>query len=97
GDLYSLFLDQKIVRGISWDGAEASVNDRIERLQCGIRLPAVQYARSVLPSHFQLKEPLTDAYTLARFCKIHTPSYVDTTEHAKDINRKIIIPELESL
>jgi methionine synthase II (cobalamin-independent) len=96
GDLYSLFLDPKFVGGVSWDGAEASVNDKIERLG-GVRLSDVQYARSVLPSHFELKEPLTDAYTLARFSKIHTSSYSDTRELAKDINRKIIIPELESL
>ncbi len=96
GDLYSLFLDHRFVRGISWEGAEASVNAKIERLS-SIRLSDVLHARSVLPSHFELKEPLTDAYTLARFSKIHTSAYQDTRELANDINRKIIIPELESL
>ncbi len=95
-DLYALFLDPKFVKGITWDGAEVSVSDRIER-SGSIRLSDVVHARSVLPSYFELKEPLTDAYTLARFSKIHTAAYQDTKDLAHDINRKIIIPEIESL
>ncbi len=41
------------------------------------------------PSHYELKEPITDAYTLARFAKINTGSYADTRELAREINRKI--------
>jgi len=96
GDLYSLFLDPKFVKGISWEGADAYVNGKIERTG-SIRLADVLHARGVLPSHYDLKEPITDAYTLARFAKINTGSYADTRELAREINRKIIIPEIEDL
>ncbi|MDG7022766.1 MAG: hypothetical protein JRN07_05135, partial [Nitrososphaerota archaeon] len=96
GDLYSLFLDPKFVKGIAWQGADAYVNERIERTG-SIRLADVLHARRVLPSHYDLKEPITDAYTLARFAKINTGSYADTRELAREINRKIIIPEIEDL
>jgi methionine synthase II (cobalamin-independent) len=96
GDLYSLFLDPKFVKGISWQGADAYVNDRIERTG-SIRVADVLHARGVLPPHYELKEPITDAYTLARFAKINTGSYADTRELAREINRKIIMPEIEDL
>jgi len=96
GDLYSLFLDPKFVKGVTWQGADAFVNGKIERTG-SIRASDVIHARSVLPSHYDLKEPITDAYTLARFAKINTGSYADTRELAKEINRKIIIPEIEDI
>jgi methionine synthase II (cobalamin-independent) len=96
GDLYSLFLEPKFVKGITWQGAEAFVNDKIERVG-SIRVADVLHARSVLPSHYELKEPITDAYTLARFAKINTGAYSDTRELAHEINKKIIIPEIEDL
>jgi len=96
GDLYSLFLDPKFVKGIRWNGAEVFVNGAISRVASN-RLADVQHARSVLPSHYEIKEPITDAYTLARFAKISTGTYRDTRELAKDINLKIVIPEIEDL
>ena len=96
GDLYSLFLDRRFVKGITWKGAEAYVSDKIERVS-NIRLADIQLARSILPSHLKLKEPVTDAYTLARFAKISTPTYRDTRDLANDINRLIVIPELEDM
>jgi len=96
GDLYSLFLEPKFVKGISWQGADAYVNGKVER-SGSIRVADVLHARSVLPAHYELKEPITDAYTLARFAKINTSSYADTRELAREINKKIIIPEIEDL
>ncbi|MDA4114194.1 MAG: hypothetical protein OK474_09130 [Thaumarchaeota archaeon] len=96
GDLYSLFLDPKFVKGIRWNGAEAFVDEKISRVGSN-RLTDVLHARSVLPSHYKIKEPITDAYTLARFAKINTSSYADTRELAVEINRKIVIPEIEQL
>ncbi len=96
GDLYSLFLEPKFVKGVAWQGAEAYINGKIER-SGSIRVSDVLHARSVLPAHYELKEPITDAYTLARFAKINTGSYADTRELAKEINKKIIIPEIEDL
>jgi methionine synthase II (cobalamin-independent) len=96
GDLYSLFLDPKFVKGVRWDGAEAFVDDRISRLGSA-RLADVLHARSALPSHYEIKEPITDAYTLARFAKINTGSYADTKDLAVEINRKIVIPEIQQL
>ena len=87
GDLYSIFLDPKVVKGIRWNGAEVFVEDKLSRVASN-RLADVLHARSVLPSHYEIKEPITDAYTLARFAKISTGSYRDTRELAKDINRK---------
>ena len=96
GDLYSLFLDPNFVKGVHWRGADALVEERISR-HSSIRLADVLHARSVLPRHYNLKEPISDAYTLARFAKINTTAYLDTRELAQDINRKIIIPEIEDL
>ena len=96
GDLYSLFLDPKFVKGVTWQGADAFVNDKVERAG-SIRLADVLHAKSVLPSHYELKEPITDAYTLARYAKINTTAYADTRELAREINKKIIIPEIEDL
>jgi methionine synthase II (cobalamin-independent) len=96
GDLYSLFLDPSFVKGIHWRGADALVEDKISRVSA-IRLADVLHARSVLPSQYELKEPISDAYTLARFAKINTSSYADTRELAQDINRKVVIPEIEDL
>jgi len=96
GDIYSLFLDQSLVNGIQWDGPQAVVSGKLSRVS-SLRLPDVRFARSVAPKHLALKEPITDAYTLARFAKISTGSYKDTRELARDINRKIVIPELEDL
>ena len=96
GDLYSLFLDPKFVKGIRWNGAEAFVDDRISRLGSN-RLADVLHARSTLPSHYEIKEPITDAYTLARFAKINTGAYASTEELAVEINRKIVIPEIQQL
>lgn len=96
GDLYSLFLDPKFVKGIGWRGAEAFVSGKVSRVS-KIRVADVRYAKSVLPAHLQLKEPVTDAYTLARFAKISTGSYRDTRELARDINRNVLIPEVEDL
>lgn len=96
GDLYSLFLDPKFVKGVRWNGAEAFIDDSISRVSSN-RLADVLHARSVLPSHYEIKEPVTDAYTLARFAKISTSTYRDTRELAREINRKLIIPEIEEL
>ncbi len=96
GDLYSLFLDPKFVNGIGWKGAEAYVTGRLERV-ASIRLADVRLVKSILPEHLELKEPITDAYTLARFAKISTGSYRDTKELAEDINKKIVIPEMEDM
>ncbi|HEV2390160.1 MAG TPA: hypothetical protein VGS04_05480 [Nitrososphaerales archaeon] len=96
GDLYSLFLEPKFVSGISWQGADVYVNGKVER-SGSIRVADVLHARSVLPAQYELKEPITDAYTLARFAKINTGSYADTRELAREINQKIIIPEIEDL
>ncbi len=96
GDLYSIFLDPKFVKGVNWDGPEAVVSGKVARAS-SIRLSDVKFAKSVLPSHLSLKEPITDAYTLARFAKISTGSYRDTRDLARDINRKVVIPEIEDL
>ncbi|MDG6917484.1 MAG: hypothetical protein JRM85_07840 [Nitrososphaerota archaeon] len=96
GDLYSLFLDPRFVKGIEWQGAEAYVTGRLERVASS-RLGDLKLARSLLPGHLSLKEPVTDAYTLARFTKVMTGSYRDTRELARDINRKVVIPEIEDL
>ena len=65
------------MKGIRWNGAEAFVDDEISRVGSN-RLSDVLHARSALPSHYEIKEPITDAYTLARFAKINTSSYSDT-------------------
>jgi len=96
GDLYSLFLDSHFVKGVEWKGGEALVTGRLERRR-EIRLADVKLARGLLPEHFELREPITDAYTLAKFAKISGRSYADTRELAKEVNRKVVIPELESL
>jgi methionine synthase II (cobalamin-independent) len=96
GDLYSLFLDPKFVKGIGWKGAEAFVSGKVSRIS-SIRVADVKHARSVLPEHLRIKEPVTDAYTLARFAKIATGSYRDTRELARDINRNVLIPEIEDI
>jgi methionine synthase II (cobalamin-independent) len=96
GDLFSLFLDPKFVKGIEWDGPQASVTGRLSRISSP-RLQDVKFAREVAPRLLSLKEPITDAYTLARFAKISTGSYRDTRDLARDINRKLVIPELEDL
>lgn len=96
GDLFSLFLDPKFVKGIEWDGPHALVKGRLSRTSSP-RLQDVKFARGVVPELFSLKEPITDAYTLARFAKISTGSYRDTRDLARDINRKVVIPELEDL
>ncbi len=96
GDLYSIFLDPKFVKGVEWKGAEAFVTSRVRRLS-SIRLRDVKVARAILPDHFQIKEPITDAYTLAKFIKISTASYRDTRDLAEDINEKVVIPEIEEL
>ena len=96
GDLYSLFLEPRFVKGIVWKGAEAFVTEKISRIS-SIRLSDVRYANSLLPRHLSLKEPITDAYTLARFAKISTGPYADTRELARAINRNIVIPEVEDL
>jgi 5-methyltetrahydropteroyltriglutamate--homocysteine methyltransferase len=96
GDLYSLFLDPRFVKGLEWRGAEAYVTGRLERMASS-RLADLRLARSLLPRHLTLKEPVTDAYTLARFAKVSTGSYRDTRDLAKDINRKVVIPEVEDL
>jgi 5-methyltetrahydropteroyltriglutamate--homocysteine methyltransferase len=96
GDLYSLFLDPKFVKGIEWDGPQAVVSGRLSRIS-SLRLADVRFARSATPEYLSLKEPITDAYTLARFVKISTGSYKDTKDLARDINRKVVIPEIEDL
>jgi methionine synthase II (cobalamin-independent) len=96
GDLYSLFLDPKFVKGIEWRGAEAYVTAKLERLSSS-RVADIRLAKSILPSHLALKEPVSDAYTLARFTKVTTGAYKDTRELAKDINRKIVVPEIEDV
>ena len=96
GDLYSIFLDPKFVRGVGWKGAEAFVSEKIRRVS-SIRLNDVRHAREILPEQFELKEPITDAYTLAKFAKITTGAYRDTREFARAINREIILPEIEDL
>jgi methionine synthase II (cobalamin-independent) len=96
GDLYSLFLDPKFVKGLSWRGAEVFVDDSISRVGSP-RIADVLHARKTLPSHYEIKEPVTDAYTLARFAKINTRTYADTRELAVEINRKLVIPEIEQL
>lgn len=96
GDLYSLFLDPKFVKGIEWRGAEVYVSDRLRRVS-SLRVSDVKTARNILPDYFELKEPITDAYTLAKFAKINTSSYTDARELAADINKRVIIPEIEDL
>jgi len=96
GDLYSIFLDPKFVRGVGWKGAEAFVSEKIRRVS-SIRLNDVRHAREILPEQFELKEPITDAYTLAKFAKVTTGAYRDTREFARAINREIILPEIEDL
>lgn len=96
GDLYSIFLDPKFIKGIGWKGAEAFVSEKIARVS-NIRLSDVQHAREILPHQFELKEPITDAYTLARFAKLTTGSYRDTRDFARAMNSEVIIPEIEDL
>ena len=96
GDLFSIFLDPKFVKGLEWKGAEAFVTGRVRRLS-SLRIGDVRVARAILPDHFQIKEPITDAYTLAKFAKISTGSYRDTKDLAEDINEKVVIPEVEDL
>ncbi|MDA4117719.1 MAG: hypothetical protein OK455_05180, partial [Thaumarchaeota archaeon] len=72
------------------------VNDKVERIG-SVRLADVLHAKSVLPSQYELKEPITDAYTLARYAKINTAAYADTRDLAREINKKVIIPEIEDL
>jgi len=95
-DLYGLFLDPRFVKGVTWKGAEAFVTERLARTD-NLRLADVRYVRGMIPDHVRIKEPITDAYTLARFAKIMTSSYKDVRELAEDINRQLIIPEIEDL
>src|SRR5438093_9697117 len=81
---------------MGWKGAEAFVSEKVKRIS-GIRLNDVRHAREILPEQFELKEPITDAYTLAKFAKVTTGAYRDTREFARAINREIILPELEDL
>jgi 5-methyltetrahydropteroyltriglutamate--homocysteine methyltransferase len=96
GDLYSIFLNPRFVKGIAWNGSEAYVKGRIERLGSS-RKDDVRVAREILPKQFQIKEPITDAYTLAKFLKNRSSVYPDLKNLAVDINRKIVIPEIEEL
>jgi len=97
GDLYAIFLDPRFVGGLTWRGAEAFVSDRISRVSSS-RLADVIHARSIAPRYFSIKEPITDAYTLARFLKISSSApYTDTAELARELNRKVIVPEIEEL
>lgn len=96
GDLYSLFLDPKFVRGIGWRGSQAYIEGKVERV-ASIRLSDVKYARTLLPKHYEIKEPITDAYTLARFAKINTELYLNTEELAREINRQIVLKEFDEL
>ena len=96
GDLFAIFLDPRAIKGLEWDGPEAIVKGRLSRTS-GLRLGDVNFARSIAPKKLSIKEPITDAYTLARFAKIATGSYRDARELARDINRKIVIPELEDM
>src|SRR5207245_9698438 len=96
GDLYSIFLDPKFVRGVGWKGAEAFVSQKIRRVS-SIRLNDVKHAREILPEQFELKEPITAAYTLAKFAKVTTGAYRHTRAFARAINREIILPEIEEL
>ncbi|MDG6935173.1 MAG: hypothetical protein JRN68_10835 [Nitrososphaerota archaeon] len=96
GDLYSLFLDPAFVKGVVWEGSEAYVKKRIERLSSA-RAADVRVARDALPKQFEIKEPITDAYTLAKFLKLTTSTYRNVRELAIDVNRRIVIPEIEDL
>jgi 5-methyltetrahydropteroyltriglutamate--homocysteine methyltransferase len=96
GDLYSLFLEPKFVKGIGWRGSQAYIENKIERIS-SIRLSDVKFARSILPENFDIKEPITDAYTLARFAKINTELYMNTEQLAREINREIVSKEIDDL
>lgn len=96
GDLYSLFLDPKFVKGIGWKGSQVYIEGKLERIS-SIRLSDVKYARQILPEYFEIKEPLTDSYTLARFAKIKTELYLNTEELAREINKQIVLKEFEEL
>jgi methionine synthase II (cobalamin-independent) len=96
GDLYSLFLDPNLLDGVEWKGSEAFVTGKLKR-RADMRVKDVRVARELLPAHFQIKEPITDAYTLAKFAKVTGRSYRTVADLAKDVNRKIVIPEIEAL
>jgi len=96
GDLYSIFLDPRFVKGISWNGAEAFVSERVSRIS-NLRLADVRRVKGLVPDYMRIKEPITDAYTLARFAKITTSCYKDVMELAEDFNRQVVIPEIEDL
>jgi methionine synthase II (cobalamin-independent) len=91
-----LFLDPQYVEGISVEGGEILVTDRVRRKR-PIRIEDVRFARSLLPSYYQLKEPVTGPYTLARSCKLSTGEYSDIRELAFDLARQICIPEAKEL
>lgn len=91
-----LFLDPKHVAGITNNGSEIFVNDKLSR-KSPIRLDDVITARKLVPKYYGFKEPVTDPYTLARNCRIHGSTYSDLRDLTFGIAREIVKPELESL
>ncbi|MDA4131385.1 MAG: hypothetical protein OK457_11495, partial [Thaumarchaeota archaeon] len=90
-----LFLDPQYVEGIEYDGSEILVKGKIRR-KSPIRLGDIQQAKTLTPSYYGFKEPVTDPYTLARNCRIQGSVYSDLKELTFAIAREIVRPELES-
>jgi methionine synthase II (cobalamin-independent) len=90
-----LFLDPKYVEGIAYNGSEILVKGKIRR-KAPIRLADIQQAKSLIPSYYGFKEPVTDPYTLARNCRIQGSVYSDLKELTFAIAEEIVRPELES-
>ena len=90
-----LFLDPRYVEGIEYNGSEILVNGKIRR-KAPIRLADILQAKSLIPTYYGFKEPVTDPYTLARNCRIQGSVYSDLKELTFAIAKEIVQPELES-
>ncbi len=91
-----MFLDPEYVEGIVRNGAEIVIKGNIKRKK-SIRKEDVKTAKSLVPSYYSFKEPVTDPYTLARNCRLEGSSYSDLRELTFAIAREIVRPELEDL
>lgn len=102
-DFENLFLDPTKVDGVASDGAGRKVIGNLHRRE-PIRLDEVKHVHGLIDSAevggkthrlLQLKEPITDPYTLAT--SVQNKTSKDTKELTFEILRKVLIPEAKSI
>ncbi|MBI3858949.1 MAG: hypothetical protein HY296_01720 [Thaumarchaeota archaeon] len=102
-DYLNLFLDPVKVAGVASNGSGRKVSGDLRRLE-PLRLEEVRYVYELIDSVqldgrkerlLELKEPITDPYTLATGVQNETGK--DTRELTFDILKNIVIPEAKSM